>query len=66
MRNYFPKCTAGETLHTLSKLDDVPFRFVSSPILEAVYCYICGRQRMVVARYRKICLVLTELYFENE
>ena len=31
--------------HTLSKLYDVPVGFVS-PSFEAVYCYICGRQRM--------------------
>ena len=28
---------------------------------EAVYCFICGRRRMVVARYRMICLVSNPL-----
>ena len=58
MRNYFPKHTSGAPLHTLSKLYDVSFDFVSSHSFEAVYCYICGRQRVAVARYRIICLVL--------
>ena len=58
MRNYFPKRTSGAPLHTLSKLYDVPVGFVSPPSFEAVYCYICGRQRVAVARYRMICLVL--------
>ena len=57
MRNYmyFTKCTSGAPLHALSKLYDVPVGFVSSPSFEAVYCYICGRQRVAVARYRMIC-----------
>ena len=28
------------------------------PYFEAVYCFICGRLRVAVARYRMICLVL--------
>ena len=32
-----------------------PFSF------EAVYCFICGRQRVAVARYRMICLVLAKV-----
>ena len=28
------------------------------PYFEAVYCFICGRRRVAVARYRMICLVL--------
>ena len=33
------------------------------PSFEAVYCYICGRRRVAVARYRKICLFLVEVSF---
>ena len=54
MRNYFPKRPSGTPLHTLSKLYDVPVGFVASPF---VYCFICGRRRVAVARYRMICLV---------
>ena len=61
MRNYFPKRTSGAPLHTLSKLYDVPDGFVSSLFLEVVYCYICGRRRVAVARYRMICLVLVSV-----
>ena len=59
--DFFPKRTSGVPLHTLSKLYDVPVGFVS-PSFEAVYmyCYICGRRRMDVARYRMIGFVLTE------
>ena len=57
IRNYFPKRPYGAPLHTLSKLYDVPVGFVT-PYLEAVYCFICGRQRVAVARYWMICLVL--------
>ena len=59
MGNYIPKRTFGAPLHTLSKLYDVPIGFVS-PFFEAVYCYIYGRRRVAVARYRMICLVLTK------
>ena len=52
MRNYFPKRTADAPLHTLSKLHDDPIGFVSP-----LYCYICGRRRVTVARYRMIFLV---------
>ena len=31
--------------------------FCPPPSFEAVYCYICGRRRVAVARYRMICLV---------
>ena len=60
MRNYFPKRTLGAPLHTLSSLYDVPVGF-ESPSFEALYCYICGRRRVAVARYRVICLVLAVL-----
>ena len=51
---------SGAPLHTLSKLYDVPVGFVHPPPLffEAVYCFICGRRRVAVARYRIICLIL--------
>ena len=58
MRNYFPKGPSGAPLHTLSKLYDVFVGFVSHSSFEAVYCFICGRRRVAVARYRMICLVL--------
>ena len=28
------------------------------PYFEAVYCFICGRRRVAVVRYRMICLVI--------
>ena len=31
MRNYFPKRPSGASLHTLSKLYDVPVGFVTPP-----------------------------------
>ena len=58
MRNYFPKRPSGAPLHTLSKLYDVPVGYVTPPYFEAEYCLFCGRQRVAVARYRMICLVL--------
>ena len=52
--------TSGAPLHTLSKLYD-PVGFVNPhpSSFEAVYCFICGRRRVAVARYRMICLFLT-------
>ena len=38
-----------------SKLYDVPVSFVTPSSFEAVYCSMCGRRRVVVARYRMIC-----------
>ena len=58
MRNYFPKRPSGAPLHILSKLYDVRVGFVPPPYFEAVYCFICGRRRVAVARYRMICLVI--------
>ena len=59
MRNHFPKRPSGAPLHTLSKLYDVPVGFVTPPpYFETVYCFIYGRRRVAVARYRMICLVL--------
>ena len=55
---YFPKRPSGAPLHTLSKLYDVPVGVVPPPYFEAEYCLFCGRQRVAVARYRMICLVL--------
>ena len=57
MRNHFPKRPSGAPLHTLSKLYDAPVGCVT-PSFEAVYCFICGRQRVVVARYLIISLIL--------
>ena len=57
MRNYFPKRPSGAPLHT--NLYDVPVGFVSHSSFEAVYCFICSRRRVAVARYRMNCLVLT-------
>ena len=31
---------------------------ISPPYFEALYCFICGRREVAVARYRMICLVL--------
>ena len=58
MKNYFPKRPSGAPLHTLSKLYNVPVGFVTPHYFEAEYCLFCGRQRLAVARYRMICLVL--------
>ena len=58
MRNSFPKRPSGAPLYTLSKLYDVPVGFVNPSSLWAMYCFICGRRRVAVARYRMICLVL--------
>ena len=38
---------------------DVPVGFVTPSLLEAVYCFICGRRMLTIARYRMVCLVLT-------
>ena len=56
-RNYFPKRASGALLNTLSKLYEVPVGFVP-PSFEDVYCHICSRRRVALARYRMICLVL--------
>ena len=62
MRNCFPKRPSGAPLHSLSKLYVVAVGFVTPPsYFEAVYCFMCGRRRVVVARYRMICLVLMTL-----
>ena len=37
-------------------LNYMMFPLVLSPSFEAVYCYICSRRRVAVARYRMICL----------
>ena len=56
MRKYFPKRPSGAPFNTLSKLCDVPVGFVTLH-LEAVYCLICGCQRVAMSRIRMICLV---------
>ena len=62
MRNYFPKRPSGAPLHTLPELYDVPVGFVTPPppppYFETVYCFVCGRGRVAVARYRMITVVL--------
>ena len=42
------------------KLYDVPVGLITTTpsSFEALYCFICGRQKMAVARYQMICLVL--------
>ena len=64
MRNYYPKRPSSAPLHNLSKLYDVPVGFVTTPppYFEAVYCFICGRRRVAVARYRMISLVLIYIF----
>ena len=57
MRNYFPKRTSGAPLHILNYMM-FPLVLYPPPSFEAVYCYICGRRGVAVARYRMICLVL--------
>ena len=66
MRNYFPKRPSGAPLHALSKLYDVPVGLIPHSSFGAMYCFICGRRRVAVARYRMICLVLVgfRLHFE--
>ena len=55
MRNYFPKRPLGAPLHTLSKLYEVPVGFVTPPpFFEVVYCFICGRRRVVVALKKRL------------
>ena len=66
MMNYFLKRLSGALLHTLSNLYDVPVGFVTPPpYFEAVYCFICGRRRVAVARYRMIYLVPVKVTFIN-
>ena len=51
--------------------NDLPYDFISDvtisvgfvtppPYFEAMYCFICGRRRVAVARYRMICLVFIQ------
>ena len=53
MRNYFRN---GNRMHRLTLCQNCN----PPPSFEAVYCFICGRRRVVVARYRMICLVPTQ------
>ena len=50
----------NKTLSLIYNQDILTFElvFVPAPSFEAVYCLICSRQRVAVARYRTICLVL--------
>ena len=61
VRNCFTKRPSGAPLHILSKLYYYVPLFVYPPppsSFEAVFCFICDLRRVVVARYRMICLVL--------
>ena len=61
MRKYFPKRTSGAPLHTLSKLIDVGF-FIPPPLfLRQCIAIFAVAERVAVARYRMICLVLKYL-----
>ena len=61
MRNNFQKRPSGASLHTFSECLDVPVGFVTPlPSFETVFCFICGRWRVDVARYRTISLVLVK------
>ena len=42
-----------------------PLVMYPPPSFEAVNCYICGRRRVAVARYRMICLVLVIIKAER-
>ena len=55
------RCTASNFV----KSCDVPVCFVANPHppFEAVFCFICNRRRVAVARYQMICPVL--LLFGN-
>ena len=64
MRNNFPTRPLDAPLHTLSKLFDVsvgfvclvrshPFCLLILTLMEAVYCFICGRRGVAVTRSRK-------------
>ena len=57
---------SGAPLLTFSELYGVPVDFEApSSSFEAVYCFICGRQRVAVAPYQMICLVLTFLFYNR-
>ena len=77
--NYFGMKTVSSFVKIISIPDEDSFRNVRrlnslvlclnymtpSPSFEAVYCYICGRRRMVVARHRMIFLFLLYLSSNN-
>ena len=52
MRNFF----YDRRVHCFIPCQNIKFSRGFS--FEAVYCFICSRQRVTVARYRMICLVL--------
>ena len=63
----FSEAAVGCTASYLSKLYDVPVGFVTpTSYFETVYCFICGRQRVAVARYRMICLVIVHQSLYND
>ena len=62
MMNNFPERPSGAPLHTWSKLYDVSLVSTLPLSFLAVYCFICGRRRVAVARYYMICLVLSYFF----
>ena len=61
---YFLKQPSSAPLHTLYKIYDVPFGFVTPPSYETlVSCIICGPQRMAVTWYQMICLVFIMIFY---
>ena len=57
MRNYYPKRPSSASLYTSSYLYDVPISFVAPLILGSELRYLWS-QRVAVARFRMICLVI--------
>ena len=54
----FSETTVGSTASYFVKIILCSRWFCNPPYFKAVYCCICGRRRVAVARYRMICLVL--------
>ena len=61
----FSETTVACTASDFVKSYDVFVSYVP-PSFEAVYCFICGRRRVVVVRYRMICLVFDPPYFVDK
>ena len=64
MRNYFLKRPSGAPLLCQNYIM-FPLVLYPSPYFEAVNCFIYGRRRVAVARYRMICLVLVLLFIKS-
>ena len=56
----FSETTVGCTASYFVKIIWCSCWFCIPPYFEAEYCLFCGRRRVAVARYRMICLVLTD------